>query len=211
MTSFVGQDTSAIFWFHVDNFSEEDRESPPSSMKRNLKLERCPITSFAGTLTILLLLSSAHAYAATIHQNPAKAPCRIEIGNAHVSTHFKEVMGFKAVKVNAESICNVTQSKVRLTVQIYKVGFLRDYLISERSTNPLSPTFYGVRVKNQEFIGNAHQIEKPPFMALHFQKQLSQDRNLLPRQLDHRKLFLSYVEPEIISVYEQRRREFPDS
>ena len=48
-------------------------------------------------------------------------------------------------------------------------------------------------------------------MALHFQKQLSQDRNLLPRQLDHRKLFLSYVEPEIISVYEQRRREFPDS
>ena len=141
-------------------------------MKRNLKLERCPITSFAGTLTILLLLSSAHAYAATIHQNPAKAPCRIEIGNAHVSTHFKEVMGFKAVKVNAESICNVTQSKVRLTVQIYKVGFLRDYLISERSTNPLSPTFYGVRVKNQETHRKCTSNRKTSFYGIAFSEAI---------------------------------------
>lgn len=141
-------------------------------MTTNLRLDRCPIIFFAVTLTILFLLSSMPSYAATIHAKTPRASCRIEIGNAHVSTHIKEVMGIKAVKVNAESICNVTQSNVRLTVQIYKVGYFRDYLISERSTNPLRPTSYGTRVKNQETFRRCTSNRKSSFYGIAFSEAI---------------------------------------
>lgn len=141
-------------------------------MATNLRLFRSPRAFFSASLAILPLLFSMPFYAAIIHPKTPSASCRIEIGNAHVSTHFKKVMGIKTVKVNAESICNVTQSNVRLTVQIYKVGFFRDYLISERSTDPLRPTSYGTRVKNQETFRRCTSNRKSSFYGIAFSEAI---------------------------------------
>lgn len=51
-----------------------------------------------------------------------KPPCRIQISQAHISDWILEHRGFRAVKVDAFSRCNVPQSKVTLTVEIWKNG-----------------------------------------------------------------------------------------
>ena len=141
-------------------------------MATNLRLFRNPFAFFPASLAILPLLFSIPSSAATVRPKTPRASCRIEIDNAHLSTHFKETMGVKAVKVNAQSICNVTQSEVKLTVQIYKVGSFRDYLISEKSTNPLRPTSFGTRVENQETFKRCSSNKKSSFYGVAFSEAI---------------------------------------
>ena len=141
-------------------------------MATNLRLFRNPCAFLAAPFAILLLLFPIPSHAATAGPNAPRASCRIEIDNAHLSTHFKEAMGVKAVKVSARSICNVTQSNIKLTVQIYKVGFFRDYLISEKSTDPLRPTSYGTRVRNQETFRSCTSNRKSSFYGIAFSEAI---------------------------------------
>jgi hypothetical protein len=102
------------------------------------------ITAFAIT-AINLQVFIAHSAS-----NALKPACRIEIGNAHLSTFLMETDGDRAVKVNATSICNVTHSHVKLTVRIYKVGMFHNYLVAQRATNPMLPSSTGLRIQNQD-------------------------------------------------------------
>ena len=84
----------------------------------------------------------------TPSQHREKPKCRIEIDTVHLSTYLKN-KGIGAAKVNARSICNVTQLDVALTVQIFKVGFILDHLVSATSTNPSNPNSSGFTIKNE--------------------------------------------------------------
>ena len=73
--------------------------------------------AFVTTLILVAIqpISVAHAV-------QKKAPCRLEVDSAHLSTDIFEKFRFQAVKVNASSICNVPQSNVTITVEIWKNG-----------------------------------------------------------------------------------------
>lgn len=165
----------------------------------------------AALLAIIPLIFSTLSNATTARPKAPKASCRIEIGNAHLSTHLKESMGFKAVKVNAQSICNVPQSNVKLTVQIYKVGLFRDYLISEKFTNPLLATSSGMRVKNLQTFRSCTSTKKSSFYGMAFAEALiaGQKSTALPAR--SRKIVPLIAALEIISDHEQRGRELSHS
>ena len=79
-----------------------------------------------------------------------KASCRIEIGDAHISTSIFKHQGVRVVKVNANSICNVLQSQVTLVLEIYRTGQLTDHLMHHAQTNPSSPSSNGLTVSIQD-------------------------------------------------------------
>ncbi len=76
------------------------------------------------TISTLLCLTSgiANSYSLENKAKEVKAPCRLEVEFAHISTSIFEKSKKMAVKVNAFSICNVPSSNVQITVQIWKTG-----------------------------------------------------------------------------------------
>ena len=99
-------------------------------------------------LSLFLFLIPTTAKAATGEPNEPKAPCRLQISNAHISTYLIEKSGVRAVKVNASSICNVPQSNVTITVELWKTGLLGSHLVRRRTTNSAGTTFPNSRVDN---------------------------------------------------------------
>lgn len=91
----------------------------------------------------------AAALPLTSAKTPQKPLCRIEIDYVHPSTYFRN-RGIAAIKVNARSVCDVTQQEVILTVQIFKVGFLFDHLIRSTTTDANRPSSTGLRVENNQ-------------------------------------------------------------
>jgi len=82
-------------------------------------------------------------------KTPQKSLCRIEVDYVHPSTYFRN-KGIAAIKVNARSVCDVLQQEVVLTVQIFKVGFLFDHLVSSTTTDPIRQSSTGLRVENNQ-------------------------------------------------------------
>jgi hypothetical protein len=78
------------------------------------------------TISISLCLTSGitNSYSSENKAREVKAPCRLEVEYAHISTSIFEKSKQMAVKVNAFSICNVPSSNVQITVQIWKTGRL---------------------------------------------------------------------------------------
>jgi hypothetical protein len=52
-----------------------------------------------------------------------KAPCRLEVADAHISKNMLKKEGKLAVKVVFKSICNLDQENLTIKVQIVKKGF----------------------------------------------------------------------------------------
>jgi len=71
---------------------------------------------------VFLFLGISQASQAVEPSKKPKPPCRIQISQAHISRSVLETNGYRAVKVDAFSKCNVPQSKVKLTVEIWKKG-----------------------------------------------------------------------------------------
>ena len=141
-------------------------------MNTHLKQRKNLTALFIAFLIAIYSVFPPPSQAATVRPKAPKASCRIEIGNAHLSTHLREAKGFIAVKVNAVSICNIPQIHVKLTVQIYKVGFFRDYLISEKFTNPFLATSSGMRVKNLQTFRGCTSAKKSSFYGIAFAEAL---------------------------------------
>jgi hypothetical protein len=100
-------------------------------------------------LTVFSLLNSGTAaVAAADEPKKPKPPCRLQISDAHLSTSLLEKQGLRAVKVNASSICNVPQSNVTITVEIWKKGLLENHLVSRKTTKSLGTTYPGSKVDN---------------------------------------------------------------
>ncbi len=69
----------------------------------------------------LLSINCSGALAATPE---IKAPCRLEVDNAHISKNILKFEARSAVKIVFRSICNVSQEKLVMKVQILKTGWL---------------------------------------------------------------------------------------
>ena len=79
--------------------------------------------------SILTVSFSPNYFGSAIDQPRTK--CNIRIDNPHFSEYIRRTTNQIAVKVNARSKCDKPMTNVRLVVQIYKVGFLRDYLVED--------------------------------------------------------------------------------
>jgi hypothetical protein len=99
-------------------------------------------------LTILSFLSAPNGLAATDTPKESKPPCRLQISNAHISTYLIEKSGVRAVKVNASSICNLPQSNVTVTVELWKTGILGNHLLRRRTFYSAGTTLPNSRVNN---------------------------------------------------------------
>jgi hypothetical protein len=99
------------------------------------------------SLTLIPIFSIPLAHSATFAPYMPKAVCRIEIDNAHYSTSMSKSEKTKYIKINARSVCNVIQSQVTLTVEIYKTGRFGPIFLRKFSTNPVSRSSRGLIVK----------------------------------------------------------------
>jgi hypothetical protein len=104
------------------------------------------------TLVIYSLNSSAMANASNL-KGEAKAPCRLEVDYAHISSGKLKIEGRKFVKVKVRSICTVPQRQVTITLKIMKLGEFYDHEVATFRTDPLSPSSSGTRVEmNNAFV-----------------------------------------------------------
>jgi hypothetical protein len=51
-------------------------------------------------------------------------PALLALDDPLISTYFSNKVGKAYVKIDAESVCNIAQSRVKLTVELYKIGKL---------------------------------------------------------------------------------------
>ena len=79
----------------------------------------------------LLGITNSSAIAAVQEK---KAPCRLEVDNAHISSNILKKEEKFTVKVTFRSICNLDQTKLVMKVQIWKVGFGRNYPVTSLIT-----------------------------------------------------------------------------
>lgn len=101
---------------------------------------------FILSLILITLLTSSPFSAAT----PPLTKCNIKLDNPHFSKSVEIIKGFKAIKVNARSRCNRQMTNLILTVEIHKIGFLRDYTVAQEEVRALGPIFPNTIIKNQE-------------------------------------------------------------
>ena len=80
--------------------------------------------------------------------NKPKPPCRIQISRAHISDWILKHRGFRAVKVDAFSRCNVPQSRVTLTVEIWKNGTFGKIKVARSVVKNPGVTYPGRDVEN---------------------------------------------------------------
>jgi len=82
--------------------------------------------SFKGPLFILsLILINLFASSPFSEATPPLTKCNIKLDNPHYSKSVEIGKGLKAIKVNARSRCNRQMTNLILTVEIHKIGFLR--------------------------------------------------------------------------------------
>lgn len=95
---------------------------------------------------IMALISNVPATAAN-SRDEVKAPCRLEVDYAHLSSGKLKLEGRKYVKVKVRSICTVPQRQVTITLKIMKLGEFYDHEVRTFQTNPLAPSSSGLRVE----------------------------------------------------------------
>ena len=83
---------------------------------------------------------------------------------------MKAKVGFDYVKANAESKCNRFQSKVILTVQIYKLTRFGDEFITQKSTRMSAPQSSGFKVLNEGTMRRCKNSSPTFFYAIAFAK-----------------------------------------
>lgn len=93
----------------------------------------------------LLGITNSSAIAAVQEK---KAPCRLEVDNAHISSNILKKEEKFAVKVTFRSICNLDQTKLVMKVQIWKVGFGRNHPV----TSPITRNFPYVKANRNVLI-----------------------------------------------------------
>jgi len=107
--------------------------------------------SFKSTLSILSLsLVGLIACSPISEATPPLTKCNIKLDNPHYSKSVEIRKGFKAIKVNARSRCNRQMTNLVLTVEIHKVGFLRDYKVATEEIRVKGPIFPNSVIKNQK-------------------------------------------------------------
>ena len=130
---------------------------------------------FFISLFICLGVTSSTANTLDSTKNP-KSPCRIQIAHAHISKSVFLRYGVRAVKVNASSICNVPQSRVTLTVGIFKHGLFGPQLVARTFTRVPGITYPGNRVNNFDTWRRCKSFEETRFFGKAFAKAFIQGK-----------------------------------
>jgi hypothetical protein len=97
---------------------------------------------------VLLLSGVSHGSQAAEPSKKPKPPCRIQISHAHISDWILKNKGFRAVKVDAFSRCNIPQSRVTLTVEIWKKGAFGKIEVARSVVKSPGVTYPGRDVEN---------------------------------------------------------------
>jgi len=106
--------------------------------------------SFKSPLFFLsLILINLFASLPFSEATPPLTKCNIKLDNPHYSKSVEIRKGFQAIKVNARSRCNRQMTNLVLTVEIHKLGFLRDYKVASREIRVEGPIFPNTIIKNQ--------------------------------------------------------------
>ena len=101
-----------------------------------------------AVFVLFIMTSSSNASATGADSiDVAKAPCRLEVDYAHLSSGKLKLEGMKYVKVKARSICTVPQRQVTITLKIMKLGEFYDHEVRTFQTNPLASSSNGLRVE----------------------------------------------------------------
>lgn len=103
--------------------------------------------NFVSLVLINMALISNAPATAVNSRDEVKAPCRLEVDYAHLSSGKLKLEGRKYVKVKARSICTVPQRQVTITLKIMKLGEFYDHEVRTFQTNPLAPSSSGLRVE----------------------------------------------------------------
>ena len=122
-------------------------------------------------LVILAFISSPRvAQAMPTKNRPPPLLCHIRIHDPHISEYMKVKIGIDYVKANAESKCNRHQSKVILTVQIFKLTRFGDEFITQKSTKMNAPQSSGLKVVNEGTMRRCKNSTPTFFYAVAFAK-----------------------------------------
>lgn len=118
-------------------------------------------------ITVVAVIAGAPSYsnAADPSKQP-KPPCRIQIGKAHISSWALAKFGYRAVKVNAFSKCNVPQSKVTLTVEIWKIGKFTNTRVASTVIKSPSITPPGRKVNNLETLRRCKTFDDTQYYGI---------------------------------------------
>lgn len=102
---------------------------------------------------ITTVLQSTVPVNALTSKGEVKAPCRLEVDYAHISSGKLKFGGRRYVKVKARSICTVPQRQVTISLRIMKLGEFYDHEVITFQSDPLSPSSSGLRVElNNAFV-----------------------------------------------------------
>ena len=107
---------------------------------QNLKISTAASVTFLFAITFLSIQ--------TANPTSPKLPCRIEVSNAHISKDVWIKTGKRAVKVDAFSTCHLPQSRVTLTVELWKTGQPFNHFVFKTITRSPGVTSPRVRVEN---------------------------------------------------------------
>ena len=111
------------------------------------------LSAHISFVLIITVLQSTISATASDSRNSVKAPCRLEVDYAHISSGKLKFEARRFVKVKARSICTVPQSQVTITLKIMKLGEFYDHEVRTFRTDPLSPTSSGMKVEvNNAFV-----------------------------------------------------------
>jgi hypothetical protein len=95
-----------------------------------------------SSLIVLIVFINIFSGGQSAYASSPKLPCRIEVSIAHISKDLWIKTGKRAVKVDAFSRCQSPQSKVTLTVELWKTGEFITHLVystTKRSVGITSP------------------------------------------------------------------------
>lgn len=121
------------------------------------------ITSFTVFTLGLNLLFSDSAQAVV---TPPLTRCNIKIDNPHISENLIRTRNLRAVKVNARSKCNKPMQDLVLTVEIYKIGFLRDYQVAKEEITVMGLVYTNRVVKNQKTYAKCENIRDSKYFGI---------------------------------------------
>ena len=132
-------------------------------------------TSFIITCVILISTLPQASLAIEPSKKP-KPPCRIQISHAHISDWILKNRGFRAVKVDAFSRCNVPQSKVTLTVEIWKTGTFGKINVARSVVKSPSMTYPGRDVENFKTWRRCKSLEVTKYFGVAYAKAFIQGK-----------------------------------
>jgi len=105
-----------------------------------------------------------------------KPPCRIQISHAHISSWIFKHNGYRAVKVDAFSRCNVPQSKVTLTVEIWKQGTFGNIEVARTVVKSPRVTLPGRDVENFETLRRCKSFKETKYFGVAYAKAFIQGK-----------------------------------